>query len=279
MAHRGLGCILVAVMIFGAACGGDDDGGEAAGVSLKEPIGASEQTISTGGGGESSAVAKSAFAEMRVPRSDLDSATQEVVDLATGPEVGGFLVSSVFDTEVAHGAARVLVKVPSVAFEDVVGELGGIGDVTRQELTGEDMAPELIRALEAVRRTRERAASLISRLQATDDEALSFKLRQQLHSVRAELRTAGREATNLGSELAFSEVEVALRATPPPPPPNEPVVDRALGTARAITLGIASGAILVAAVAVPVLALLLILFLVGTPIVRRLKPRLRSWPA
>jgi hypothetical protein len=216
---------------------------------------------------------------MRVPRSDLDSATQEVVDLATGPGVGGFLVSSVFDTEVAHGSARVLVKVPSVAFEDVVGKLGGIGEVTRQELTGEDMAPELIRAREGVRRARERAATLISRLQATDDEALSFKLGQRLHSIRAQLRTAGREATNLGSELAFSEIDVALRATPPTPPPNEPVVDRALGMARAITLGIASGAILVAAVAVPVLALLLILFLVGTPIVRRLKPRLRSWPA
>ncbi|MDP9068730.1 MAG: DUF4349 domain-containing protein [Actinomycetota bacterium] len=273
MARRTFGTALLAVLLLGTACGGDgsEDGGP--GVSLDRPIGAPEEAAAA------DAVAKSAFAAMRVPRSDLDSATQEVVDLATGPEVAGFLVSSVFDTEVGHGSARVLVKVPSTAFEHVVAKLGGIGEVTRQELSGEDMNPELLQARDAVRRARDRTGTLISRLQATNDEALSFKLRQRLQASRTELRTAGRQASHLGSELAFSEVDVALTATPPPPLPKEPVVERALGTARAITLGIASGAILVAGVALPLLALLVLLFLLGGPIVRRLKPRLRSWPA
>lgn len=278
MARWRFGWILVAVLILGTACGGDgsEDGGEA-GVALERPIGASEETTSADAG--TAAVAKSAFAAMRVPRSDLDSATQEVVDLATDREVGGFLVSSVFDTEAGHGSARVLVHVPSTAFEEVVGKLGGIGEVTRQELSGEDLNPELLEAREAVRRARDRTGTLISRLQAANDETLRFRLGQRLQTSRAELRTAGREAAGLSSELAFSEVDVALAANPPPPPPKEPVVQRALGTARAITLSIASGAILVAGVALPLVTLFFLLFLLGAPLVRRLKPRLRGWPA
>lgn len=278
MRLRRIAVALVVMAALGSACGGDDghEGGDA--VSLDEPIGASREATDGGASGRGPAVAKSAFAAMDVPKEELDAAAQAVIDLATARNVGGFLVSSVFDTERGHGSAHVVVNVPSPTFEEVVGELGSIGDVKRQELEGQDITPEFLAAQQALQRTRARTSDLIARLEATDDAATRFELREQLRSARTRLHTARREATSVGTDAALSRVEVALRATPPPPAPGKPAVERALGTAKALTLGIASGAVLIAGAVIPILALLIVIYLVGGAIFRLLKPRLQGWP-
>lgn len=279
MRLRRMGVALVVVAALGTGCGGDDGHEGADAVSLDEPIGASSHAGAQEGsrrGG--AAVAKSAFAAMDVPKEDLDAAAQAVVDLATARNVGGFLVTSVFDTERGHGSAHVVVNVPSPTFEAVVGELRTIGDVKRQELEGQDITPEFLAAQQALQRSRARTSDLIARLEAAGDAAARFELREQLRGARARLQTARHEATSVGADVALSRVEVALRATPPPPAPGKPAVERALGTARALTLGIASGAVLVAGAIVPILALLILIYLVGGVIVRLLKPRLHGWP-
>ena len=278
-----MGLIIVAVAALGTACSGDDGAADTASLgSNDQEIGSAPGTRSAaraaGTPGSGASVAKSAFAAMEVPKDELSSSAQAVIDLATSPGTGGFLVSSVFDSQEGHGSAQVQVKVPSARFEPVIGKLDGIGEVTRQELEGQDMSPQVLDAHANLQRARAGVADLIRQLEATDDEALAFELRQQARTARARLRSAQRDSTAIGTEVAFAAIEVALRATPPPPPPDKPVVERALGTAKAITVGIASGTVLVAAVLVPVLALALLVYLVGVLLFRRLKPRLQGWP-
>lgn len=282
MGLRRIGLMLLVAAAVGTACsGGDAVDGEAA-IGLDRPIGApaGSRTAARDAGtpGPDPAVAKSAFATMEVPKSGLDSAAQRVVDIATAPDMGGFLVSSVFDTQEAHGTARVVVKVPSPSFEQAVARLSGIGDVTRQELEGQDMTPEVLAAHARLQRARARTADILRQLEAAEDEATTFELRERLRAARARLRSAHQKATFVGGDVAFSSIDVALHATPAPPAPEKPVIERALATAKSLTIGIASAAALIAAVILPILTLLVLLYALGRPIVRRLKPRLQGWP-
>ena len=283
MGLRRIGLILVVLVAFGTACSGDDEGGDAAagGVSLDESIGASSQSVttSTTASEAQSAVAKSAFTALEVASRDLDSAAQAVVDVATARDIGGYLVSSVYDRDQGYGAARVVVHVPSSEFELVVGRLGTIGEVKRQELAGQDISPEVIRAREELRRARGRTAHLLRRLAAAEDQATRFELRGLIRSSKSRVRSAGETVERVGADIALASIEVDLRATPPPPPPEKPVFERALGTAKAITLAIGSGAVLLAGVVVPIGVLVALLLVIGGPILRRIKPHLQRWPA
>lgn len=124
---------VVALALTGLAlgsCGGSDD----AGVAVDEIAAApgTEPALETSPG-----VAKSGRVEMEVGRAEVGDAAQAVVDLATSPKVAGFLTSSVVDLGDGYGAAAILVHVPTERFEQTVADLGAIGEVTRQEMTGE----------------------------------------------------------------------------------------------------------------------------------------------
>lgn len=117
-----------------AGCGGDSD---EAGVTVDEPIGAPEpdMTLET-----PPSVAKSARIEMEVGKTEVSEAAQAVVDLATSPKIDGYLASSVVDLQDGYGSAVILVQIPVERFEQAMADLGGIGEVTRQEMAGQQLA-------------------------------------------------------------------------------------------------------------------------------------------
>lgn len=119
----------VALML--GACGGDSDD---AGIEVDEIAAAPETAPALD---NPPSVAKSGRVEMEVARTEVGDAAQAVVDLATSPKIGGFLSSSVVDLEDGYGFASIQVQVPAERFEQAMTGLGGIGDVTRQEMAGE----------------------------------------------------------------------------------------------------------------------------------------------
>ena len=122
-------------------------------------------------------------------------------------------------------------KVPDGRFEEVVGQLDRVGDVTRQALEGRDVSP----APPAAEKRR--------------DESVA----------------AG---------VAYSPIDVSITAAAPPPPPEKPAFEQALETAKTISLGIVSGLLLGASVALPIGVVLLAVYLVAMRIMRRFKPGL-----
>ena len=213
---------VVAVALTLGACGGDSDD---AGIEVDEIAAApeTEPALET-----SPSVAKSGRVEIEVARTDVSEAAQAVADLATSPKIGGFLSSSVVDLEDGYGLAAILVQVPAERFEQTMSGLGGIGDVTRQEMAGEQPAqPGMTRA--------ERADAV--------------------------------------ARSAYAPIDVAIAGRRPPPPPPDTPIERALEIARGISLAIASGAIVAAGAVVPAGAVVLVVYLVWSLVIRRLRLR------
>jgi hypothetical protein len=271
MTNRRIAAALLLVTAL-AACGSDSD--EANGISVDKPIG----VPAPGPAPEASlpvapSVAKSASIRTEVASKDLDRAAQTVVDVATSPKVGGFLVSSVIDLDSGYGNGNILVKVPANTFEQVVADIGAVGALRHQQLDGQDLTADVLRANAAVHRAHRDVASLLTRLEAATDARSRFEIRSQLQTARDRLAGLQDRKTYDEARTAYSPVEVTLTASRPPPAPDKPVVAQALETATSITMGILSGALLVAAVVVPLGIFLLLGYLGLAPLVRRLRPR------
>ena len=268
---------LAMTALLAAACAGEDDSG---GILLDEQIGAPEEVSETDtidpDTAETSSVVKQAFVELDVVSDKLDSAAQQVVDIATGPNVGGYLVSSVVDTSEGYGFGEVAVSVPAPRFEHVVSNLNGIGDVTRQQLLGDDVTPEYVTARNKLIAARGRVADLLDRLEQATDAGSKFLLRGKVESARGELRQLEDSSEQIESEASFSTIEVALAGTAPPAATPKPVFERALETAKTILLAIASGIVLAGGVIIPIAALVVVVFLIAAPVIRRLRPRMQN---
>ncbi|HEX2195442.1 MAG TPA: DUF4349 domain-containing protein [Actinomycetota bacterium] len=260
----------VAAAVALAACGGDEEDGGAA-VSVEEPIGAPDPA-----GAAAPSVVKDASVEMEVSRRDLSDAAQAVVDLATSPKVGGYLVSSVIDLEDGYGSGLIVVEVPSARFEQTVVQLGTIGELTRQEMSGQDLTADAVSARRQGQKARSRIASLRARVGDAAGDGVAEPLQPRLRRARAALRSATRERAYVRAETTYAPIEVALSGRRPPPAPAKPALEQALGTAKATTLGIASGAVIAAGVVVPLGIVLLSLYLAWTTILRRLRVRWES---
>ena len=281
MTYRRIAPFLLFLALAVAACGGDSDSGGSA-VHLDEPIGApqegtgSQQGTHYGDTTDNSdttsppiSVIKDANVDIDVVRTHLNSAAQDVIDLTTSPRIGGFLVSSIVDEEQDMG--KIEVKVPATNFEPFVGDLGGIGHTTRQELDGQDMTPEFFATRAKLQLVQQRIASLLSRLDATEDSGERYSLHRQLAAARGRARHLQGTKTYIEGETTFSTVDVALTGTPPAPAPPKPALERALATAKSISLAVVSGILLAAGVVLPLGVLAFFLYLAGAPIVRRMR--------
>jgi hypothetical protein len=82
-----------------------------------------------------------------------------------------------------------------------------------------------------------------------------------------------KERVEAAERAAYSPVDVAIAGRRPAPPPEKDPIERALASAKDVSLAIASGAILAAGVVVPVAAILLLAYLVWALVVRRLRLR------
>lgn len=277
MAVRRIAFSVVIVALLAAACAGD---GDEAGVSMEEPIGApeagSDYGSASGATDRGPSVVKEASVELEVPGDELSSAAQEVVDLATDPKTGGYLASSVVDLDDGYGYGAVKIKVPSPNFEPVVNDLAGIGRMMRQRLEGQDLSDDFLAARTKVQLAQQRVASLLRRLDRTDDRAEIFELRQDIADAKDDLVRLQQNKSYVEGATSYSTIDVALTGAAPPPPPEKPAIERAVATAKSITLAILSGIVLAAGVIVPVGALVIVLWLIGAPIMRRLKPRLET---
>ena len=284
MAFRRIALSLLAVAMLGVACGGDSDSGD--GINLSQPIAehnpgqhvepdAGEQDDSPGTSDPPAVIVKDALVNMSVAHRDLTSATQEIVDLVVSPRVGGFLSQSELDREDGYGTANVLIKVPAFTFEEVVSQLNQIGDIRRQSIQGDDRSEAFARARQKVQLTENRVKGLLNLLDETEDAAARFELRQKIAAAKADLDTHSSNADFIEAQTTFSTIDVYLEARAPVTP-DEPVIERALGTAKDISLAIASGLLLAAGVLVPIGAILFVIYAIAMFVRKRMRPRLQS---
>ena len=280
MAPRRIVLSLVVAALFAAACAGNDEG-----ITFQEPIGAPDSSTYSsddGPGADSGAdavtppaIIKGAELEMDVASNKLGSAAQEVIDVATSPEVGGYLVRALVDHETGEGRASIEMKVPATRFEDVVVELGSIADLTRQFVEGQDLTGDYAHARNQIFLTERRVKSLLRDIDNTDDPGTVFELRRDLAAARSSLENAEADQRVVTAQTTYSGISVGLNGTPAPAP-SKPALERALDTAKEITLTIASGIVLALGVVLPIGALLAALYAVAVLIRKRVRLRLEG---
>lgn len=277
MAPRRIVLSLVVPALFAAACAGSNDG-----ITFQEPIGTPDSSTSfdDGPGADSGvdavtapAIIKGAELEMDVASNKLSSAAQEVIDVATSPEVGGYLVRALVDHETGEGHASIEVKVPATRFEDVVVELGSIADMTRQFVEGQDLTGDYAHARNQIFLAERRVKSLLRDIDNAQDPGTVFALRRDLAAARSSLESAEGNKRVVTAQTTYSGISVGLNGTPAPAP-SKPALERALDTAKEITLTIASGIVLALGVILPIGALLVALYAVAVPIRKRVRLRL-----
>ena len=283
--------VLLLVSIAGAACAGADDeaGGDAGMARMQETQG--------GGGSERAALemADEAFAStdqaqntptaarlpqvpssiikngdvsVEVERDGLNEAVQEVVRLAARYQ--GYVVSTTLDDS-SSGIGVLVIRIPSERFELALGAVKELGDVKRQQVSGQDVTAEFVDLEARLRNWTTQEAVLLRLMDRAQTISESIRVQAQLQQVQLEIeRIRGRldyleDQTALGT-LAVSFTEAGAT------PGKASTIEKAWRDALGLGLGLVSGLIVATGVIVP----LAILLLIGLLIFRQLKPRLTT---
>ena len=286
--------VLLLVSIAGAACAGADDdsgasgGGDSASSGEAQGGGGKERaalemadetfasTVDQDSGTPTAArlpqvpssIIKNGDVSVEVGRDGLNEAVQEVVRLAARYQ--GYVVSTTLDDS-SSGAGVLVIRIPSERFELALGAVKELGEVKRQQVSGQDVSAEFVDLEARLRNWTTQEAVLLQLMDRAQTVGASIRVQGQLQQVQLEIeRIRGRihyleDQTALGT-LAVSFTEAGAT------PGKDSTIEKAWRDALGLGLGLVSGLIVATGVIVP-LALLL---LIGLLIFRQLKPRLTT---
>lgn len=203
-------------------------------------------------------------------RASVDQATAAVNGL------GGYVASSHEDNSPDHQSASVTYRIPATSWTQAVTALRGIGQrVIAEDTQAEDVTAQVVDldARIANLRSSETALQQIMTQATTISDVL--KVQEELTSVRSEIESMSAQRDNLADRAAFGTLTVYFNV----PTPSTALatggwdlgreVDRAFATLVRLSQGLASLAVWVAIVIVPVLVPILIAAWIGIRLRRR----------
>ena len=293
--------VLMVVSIAGAACGGNDEGGAesgdagmarmeaeqggggnaAAGMAAEggdeTAMGRSDDGLVDQGPGTPSAarlptitssIIKNGDMSVEIERNGLDEVIREVETLADRYQ--GYVVSTTVDDS-SSGTGVVIIRIPSDRFELALGAVKELGQVKREQVSGQDVTAEFVDLEARLRNWTTQEAVLLRLMDRAQTISESIRVQAQLQQVQLEIeRIRGRldyleDQTALGT-LAVSFTEAGAI------PGKDSTIEKAWRDALGMGLGLVSGLIVATGVIVP----LAILLLIGLLIFRQVKPRLTT---
>ncbi|HVM34223.1 MAG TPA: DUF4349 domain-containing protein [Actinomycetota bacterium] len=274
-----------ALLVFGACSGSDEAGGSDG--SRAAQVGRAEYGGSGGGndlvdvhemggaGAESAAlvpgleqsIVKDGSLDIEV-RGTLRDAVDEAVRIAG--DLGGF----VLETSVEEGkrkSATMRLRIPAAEFERALSDLGDLGDVRREEISGQDVTEEFVDLEARLRNLEAQERVLLSLMDDATTVAASIRVQRGLTPVQLDIeRIRGRmrfleDRTSLATiDLVMAEEGVVAAEEGP--------IERALGTARAGFVSVFAGAIVLTGFLVPIALIALVLTVVVRLVWKRVLP-------
>jgi hypothetical protein len=206
---------------------------------------------------------------LRVPEGDLQEAVRRIVAIAEGR--GGFVLSTSIEDEGAK-SGTIVIRVPAESFEDALSAAEDVGDVTREEVSGEDVSEEFVDLDARLRNFEAQESVLLDLMAKSQNVADTLRVQRELQGVQLEIERLRGRLRFLRDQTDLSTITVSLRE-------QETTVaatgllgrawKRAVDTFNAIV----SGVVVALSVAIPV-GLVLILLLV---IVRLVRPHIPAW--
>jgi hypothetical protein len=162
-----------------------------------------------------SKIVKTASLDVSVKKGRFASAFSEVATIAAAN--GGFVASSTSASgregesgDLRLAAGSLVVRVPADRFDETRRQLVGLGRLTSERLSGEDLSGQLADIAARLRnlRSQEEAIRLLMARATTIGETI--EVQQQLSGVREQIEKLAGEEARLGDAVALSTITVAL---------------------------------------------------------------------
>lgn len=286
MNRKLIALVFAAAVLVGACSGGDEDSGQSAGAAPRPAEAPGSQrsafdavqdeaaSSGSGSGGSTAipgigpAIIKTAELTLEVPAKSLDDAISEATTLAAAN--GGYVVATAIDQEGTRRGTLVL-RVPADRFESTLGDLEGLGEVSKKAITGKDVSQEVIDLEARLRNLRAQETVLLRLMDRSQTVSDTIKVQRHLQGVQLDIERIRGRVAYLENQSSLSTVTARFVAAGPLP--SDPgTLARAWERALELATKVVSGLIVATGFIVPV-GLLLVLALL---IARRLLPKFGS---
>ena len=211
-------------------------------------------------------VIKTATVGLEVKEDNLQETLQTATSAAE--KYGGFVVSTSVSDDDEHPTGAIVVRVPASRFGDALADLEGLGKVTGETVSGQDVSQEYIDLDARLRNYMAQEVVLLRLMERATSVLDTIRVQNELQRVQLEVERLRGRLNYLDDQTAMSTIELRIAeegAIVAPPGEFEKAWQRAQDGLVAVIAGIISSL----GVIVPIgLLALIVVFVVG-----RLRPR------
>jgi len=221
-------------------------------------------------------IVRTATIDLRVGKNTLSSTLTNVAELATAD--GGYVESSSTGGGTAQSApvsGSIVIHVLDSDFSQAMSTLSGYGKVTDQQFQGRDVTNQVSENAATIQVLQEEVNLLQGKLAQATDISTFLQIQNQLFPVEQQLQQLQNQQTVLENSAAYATITANLSAPgvvvapSPRPRPNANAATVAWRYLRHNSLAVLDGLVVGGSWALPVLALLALVWLAGTRVVRR----------
>jgi uncharacterized protein DUF4349 len=220
-------------------------------------------------------IVRTATVDLRIGKDALSSALTNITGLAAAD--GGYVESS----SMAGGTARsspvsgsIVIHVLDADFSDAMTTLSGYGKVTNQQIQGKDVTDQVAANAATLQVLQSEVNLLQGKLTQATDINTFLQIQNQLFPAEQQLQQLQNQQAVLENSAALATITTNLSApgaplvTAPPPRPSANSATVAWRYLRHNSLAVLDGLAVGGGWALPVLALLALIWLAGTRVVR-----------
>ena len=215
-------------------------------------------------------VIKTADLRIRLARDSFDTSVRRATTVAE--RYGGYVVSSGIDDGERNSASATL-RIPAERFGAALGALRGLGEVTNEQISGQDVTQEFIDLEARLRNYRAQERVLLDLMARSQTIADTIRVQNELTGIQLEVERIKGRLRYLDDQASFSTIFVRMVEKGAPPPAKVGVLGRAWERSVEGFFAVIGGVIVAAGIAVPVALLLAIAVL----LLRWLRPRVVAW--
>ncbi|HWL66133.1 MAG TPA: DUF4349 domain-containing protein [Actinomycetota bacterium] len=215
-------------------------------------------------------VIKTADLRLQLPRDTFDASVRKATTVAE--RYGGYIISSGIEDRERNSASATL-RVPADRFGAALGALRGLGEVTNERISGEDVTQEFIDLEARLRNYRAQERVLLDLMARSQTIADTIRVQNELTGIQLEVERIRGRLRYLNDQASFSTIFVHMVEKGAPPPAKVGVLGKAWERAVEGFFAVIGAVIVSAGVVVPIAILVALAVLV----LRWLRPRLIAW--
>jgi Domain of unknown function (DUF4349) len=152
-------------------------------------------------------IIKIADVDLALKRGGFQPGLQQVVQIAGRYE--GFVLSTTVGSS-GSPTGTVVIRVPAARFEAALADLKGLGKVTSERVSGQDVSQEYVDLQARLRNAKAQEAVLLRLMDRAKSISATIRVEQQLQSVQLEIERLKGQLRYLGSQTAMSTITVGL---------------------------------------------------------------------